>query len=435
MDAVRVRLTAACVAAALGCALVASVAWSSSPLGSTVSVRLTVPAANRSGVFSQARSLTIPRGWSVEVWALVSGARFMAWTPQGSLLVSNPYNGSITELTPGSNRAAPPKEQVILSRLTMPQGMAFDTVAGRAVLYVAESNEIDRYLWRGSAGVGARTVIVHALPDTDPKGDDVHRLKTLTVGPDHRLYVNIGSAYNASPQDIAGNPPRASVVSYAPSGGGAKVVASGIRNAEGLAFAPNGVLWASVNERDNIAYPFHGSYGSDANAYGHTIQAYINNHPPDEVVALTPGRNLGWPYCNPDPAHGTANMAWDDDEQNNAGGKVFNCSKLTPINRGIPAHSAPLGMSFLEGSKLPASLAAGAVIAVHGSWNRQPPRAPAVLWLPWSHSTLGAPLTLVGGFQAGNGSRFGRPVDAVAGPDGSLYISDDQAGAIYRLTP
>ena len=68
---------------------------------------------------------------------------------------------------------------------------------------------------------------------------------------------------------------------------------------------------------------------------------------------------------------------------------------------------------------------------------REPPRAPAVLWLPWNAKsrTLGAAITLVGGFQESNGSRWGRPVDALAGPDGALYVSDDQAGAIYRLVP
>jgi glucose/arabinose dehydrogenase len=74
---------------------------------------------------------------------------------------------------------------------------------------------------------------------------------------------------------------------------------------------------------------------------------------------------------------------------------------------------------------------------VHGSWDRNPQRSPAVLWLRWEANarTLGAPITLVGGFQEPDGSRWGRAVDAVPGPDGALYVSDDQAGAIYRLVP
>jgi glucose/arabinose dehydrogenase len=402
-----------------------------------VRVRLNVPAGNGGSTFSSPRWLTVPRGWKAEVWARVSSARFMAWTPQHDLLVSVPSAGTVVELTPRANASEPPRQRTLLSGLTDPQGLGFDTVDGRRWLYVAESDKIDRYLWRGVAGVGARTMIARHLPDLDPRGDDVHRAKSLVVGPDHRIYVNIGSAFNASPLDVQGHPPRASVVSYSPTGGDLRVIATGVRNGEGLSFAPDGELWTAINERDQIAYPFRGSYGGIANPYGQLIQAYINDHPPDELVALTPGRNVGWPYCNPDPSHGLANMSWDDDEQNNPGGARLDCGKLPPINRGLPAHSAPLGFHFLEGSSLPTPFTDGAVVAVHGSWDREPPRPPAVLWLPWSNSgrTLGSAVTLISGFQLANGSRWGRAVDALPGPDGALYVSDDSAGAIYRFVP
>jgi glucose/arabinose dehydrogenase len=104
---------------------------------------------------------------------------------------------------------------------------------------------------------------------------------------------------------------------------------------------------------------------------------------------------------------------------------------------GLPAHSAPLGMTFLEGSKMAAPWSGGATIAVHGSWDRNPPRAPAVEWLAWNaaEATLTPAVTLVGGFELPNGTYWGRPADAVPGPDGALYVSDDTAGAIYRLMP
>jgi glucose/arabinose dehydrogenase len=94
-------------------------------------------------------------------------------------------------------------------------------------------------------------------------------------------------------------------------------------------------------------------------------------------------------------------------------------------------------MSFLTGSKLPARWAAGAVVAGHGSWDRQPPRPPVVYWLPWNAAkrTLGHEITLVSGFQNADGSRSGRLADAVPGPDGSLYVTDDQSRAVYRITP
>jgi glucose/arabinose dehydrogenase len=176
------------------------------------------------------------------------------------------------------------------------------------------------------------------------------------------------------------------------------------------------------------------------------VQSYVDENPPDEVARLTPGRNLGWPFCNPsadvkpgDPSQGQdyEHPTFVPDVQTNADGQALDCTKLAPIERPLPAHSAPVSLTFLQGSALPARYRAGALVGVHGSWNRTAPRAPAILWLPWQASarTLGPPTTLVGGFQDAGGQRWGRAVDAVPGGDGALYVTDDQAGAVYRLTP
>jgi glucose/arabinose dehydrogenase len=274
----------------------------------------------------------------------------------------------------------------------------------------------------------------------------VHRPKSIAIGPDHTIYVAIGSASNATPDEPGESPPRASVLSFKSDGTHMQVFATGVRNGEGLSFAPDGTLWTAVNERDEIAYPFHHAYGEFADAYGHVIPQYVGEHPPDEVARLTAGRNLGWPYCNPDPDKKPGSqkshflylrMPFDADVQTNAGGTTLNCSSLAPIELGIPAHSAPLGFNFLEGSAIKGHYSHGAVLATHGSWDRTPPRPPAVLWMPWQKSkdTLGKSMTIVEGFQESSGSRWGRPVDAVPGPDGSLYVTDDTAGAIYRLGP
>lgn len=408
-------------------------------------VPLTISTANRGGLSEGACTVTLPRGWTGEVWARVPDARLEAWTPEGDLLVTAPSDGKVYELIPGANRSHPPRERTVLSGLTNPQGLAFDQLDGQEVLYVAESDELDRYAWTEN-GPGARAIVLGHLPDTGPSGADVHRVKNVVVAPDHTIYLDIGSASNASVPAPTRGLPRASVIAVQPNGTGVQVFATGVRNGDGLSFAPDVTLWTAVNERDNTAYPFRRSYGGGANAFGQVIQAYVNEHPPDELVRLTPGRNVGWPYCNPDPdvdpgakdtAERYANLPFDRDAQTNPKGSRRDCATLAPIQRGLPAHSAPLGLHFLEGSTLPARWTDGAVVAVHGSWDRDPPRPPAVLWLPWEASarTLGAPITLVGGFQEPNGTRWGRPVDAVPGPDGALYVSDDTAGAIYRVVP
>jgi glucose/arabinose dehydrogenase len=411
-------------------------------VGATTTVPLIVPAGASASPFSVPRSLTVPAGWTAEVWARVPDARMEAWSPEGDLLVSEPNEGDIIELAPGSSPQALPTERTVLSGLTQPQGLAFAQLDGSWVLYVGESDQIDRYAWTGSTVSGARTVIAGNLPDLDPTGDDVHRQKDVAVAPDGTVYFNVGSSSNANPDDRTMTPPRAVIMAVNSNGSNLHVVETGVRNGEGLAVAPNGVVWTAVNNRDNITYPFSGAYDGVADALGQVIQAYVNNHPRDEVVPLTQGRDLGWPYCNPDPdlntpAGSEANVPFVADALTNRGGTALDCASLPRVQVGLAAHSAPLGLAFLEGSKLPAPWSGGAVVAVHGSWDRQPPQPPAVLWMAWNaaSATLQPAVTVVSGFQDADGSRWGRPVDAVPGPDGSLYVSDDTAGAIYRLSP
>jgi glucose/arabinose dehydrogenase len=411
-------------------------------MGATTTVPLNLLAGTGAAPLSVPRTLIVPSGWTAEVWARVPDARMEAWSPEGDLLVSEPDQGEIIELVPGASPQDAPTERTVLSGLTQPQGLAFARLDGGWVLYVGESDRIDRYSWNGNTVSGTRTAIAGNLPDLDPNGDDVHRQKDVAVAPDGTVYFNVSSSSNANPDDRTMTPPRAVIMAVNPNGGDLHVVETGVRNGEGLAVAPNGAVWTAVNNRDNITYPFSGAYGGVTDAFGQVIQAYVNNHPPDEVVPVTQGRDLGWPYCNPDPdlntpAGSDANVPFVADALTNSGGTAFDCATLPPIEVALAAHSAPLGLDFLEGSKLPAPWSGGAVVAVHGSWDRQPPQPPAVLWMAWDATTktLEPAVTLITGFQNVNGSRWGRPVDAVPGPDGALYVSDDDAGAIYRIIP
>ncbi len=387
--------------------------------------------------FDSARSVGLPAGWTASVWARVPSARLEAWAPDGSLLVSVPANGQVTRLVPGAGGAAP-TQTTLLSGLTQPHGLAFDG----ATLYVAESDQVSAYSYADGRATAPR-VVVADLPDSkspDLHGAYAHALKTVIVGPDHSLYVSVGSTANISPQDRDADPQRASILRVPPGGGAPQVFARGVRNGTGLAVGPDGRVWTAVNNRDNIQYPYHQPYGGDGDAFGQVIPQYVNDHPPEELAALTPGRDLGWPFCNPEPDTQPgaplsplkkADLDYTRDVETNADGAKLDCSTLAPIEQTFGAHSAPLGLTF---APVP-GMGEGAVVGVHGSWNRTAPRAPEVSYFPWSNGRLGDQQTLVGGFQAPDGSRWGRPVAAVFGPDGALYVSDDQAGAIYRVAP
>jgi len=380
----------------------------------------------------------IPAGWTMSVWAAVPDARLAAWTPDGTLLVSRPGEGQVVRLTPNGDAAT---STVLLDGLTQPHGLAFDGTT----LYVAESDKIRAYTYAAGAATGQRPV-ADGLPDAKSSelgGQYAHALKTVIVGPDHALYFSIGSSGNTSADDRDATPQRASIMRIPPGGGPPTVFARGVRNGTGLAIAPDGSVWTAVNNRDNIAYPFDAAFGdAKESSQGEVIDEYVNDHPAEELAKLTAGRDLGWPYCNPDPdVHsgmaGTTfeytNPPFVNDVQTNSGGTKLDCASLPRIEQGIGAHSAPLGLSFTAG--LPAPYNQGALVGIHGSWNRTPPRAPEVSYFPWANGTLGPQRTLVGGFQDASGDRWGRPVAAVVGPDGAVYITDDDADAVYRLAP
>ncbi|MHC9297411.1 PQQ-dependent sugar dehydrogenase [Mycobacterium sp. LTG2003] len=369
---------------------------------------LRVPGDLAEAPLDEPRQALIPAGWTIEVIARVPKARMLTWAPDGALLVSVPSTGQVLTVRP--------EQQTLLDGLDQPHGMVF---AG-STLYVAESDQIDAYDYVDGRAVNRRT-IAGDLPDAkspDLHGAYAHALKSVVVGSDGAVYFSIGSTGNISAEDRTATPPRATIMRVPPGGGPAEPFATGVRNGTGLAFAPDGSLWTAVNNRDNVADP-----------EGRVVQSYVDEHPPESIAKLTQGRELGWPYCNPD---GAPPAGFIRDVQTNPDGSRMDCAALEPVEQTLGAHSAPLGMAFGE---LPEPFGPGALVGVHGSWNRESPREPDVSFFAWRDGTLGPQQTLVGGFQAENGLRWGRPVAAVTGPDGAVYITDDFAGAVYRLAP
>lgn len=379
--------------------------------------------------FDEKRQALLPQGWTMSVWAKVDKARMAVWAPDGTLLVSQPDNGSVVRLTRSGDTAT---SAPLLTGLNQPHGMTFAN--GR--LLVAESDAVRSYTY-ADGRAGSPQTIVDGLPDAkspDLRGKYAHALKSVAVGPDGSTYVSVGSTGNISAQDRQSDPERAAILRVPPGGGRAETFAKGVRNGTGLAIAPDGAVWTAVNNRDNIPLPqdFPG-----VGTKGQVVPDYVDDHPPEELAKLTPGRDLGWPYCNPDPGPPgqplkRSALPFVADAETNPDGSRLNCASLPALEQTMGAHSAPLGMAFVR--DLP-GLGDGALVGVHGSWNRQDPRAPEVSFYPYRAGGLGDQQTLVGGFQDAEGKRWGRPVAAVTGPDGAVYVTDDEAGAVYRVVP
>jgi glucose/arabinose dehydrogenase len=389
------------------------------------------------------RQALVPRGWTMSVFARVPSARLAVWAPDGALLVSVPDNGSVVRLVPDDHGVATPT--TLLTGLNLPHGLAFDDSS----LYVAQGDRVDVYTYESGKAADPRPVVT-GLPDAknlELGGKYAHALKSVALGQDGSVYVSVGSTGNISAEDLTATPPRASILRVSPGGGPPEPFAVGVRNGTGLAVAPDGAVWTAVNNRDNVQYPFDRPYGATAgtsgSSRGQVIDEYVRDHPVEPLARLTQGRNLGWPYCNPDAdvkpglrgsEQERSTVPFTPDVETNPDGRKLDCAGLPPVEQALGGHSAPLGLSFVDGG-LPGDYAEGALLGVHGSWNASPPRPPEVSFFPWHDGELGAQQTLVGGFQAEDGSRWGRPVAAISGPDGAVYVTDDQAGAVYRLAP
>ncbi|HYY28344.1 MAG TPA: hypothetical protein VE860_10385, partial [Chthoniobacterales bacterium] len=287
------------------------------------------------------------------------------------------------------------------------------------------------------------TVIVPDLPDSSSpelRGYYRHELKNLVIGPDDKLYVDIASSTNADPRDTISNPVRSAIYQYDLDGRNGRVFARGIRNAEGLDFVPGTrQLWAAVNELDDVRYPFRNSWRNSGSIdYGKRITSYIDDHPPDELIYVKEGANYGWPFAdpNPDTANGLDNMPFAPNYETNPDWSRYPEKMFTRVDKGIQAHSAPLGMAFLQDSRVPEPFRNGVAIAYHGSWDRSRKTGYKVVFFPWQNGRPGRQVDFVSGWLNDESqSQWGRPVDVKPASDGSLLISDDYSGTIYRLAP
>lgn len=394
--------------------------------------------------FDQRRTLLVPDGFRVDLIARVPDGRFLLPLPGGDVLVSRPWDGRITLVRWPRKGKGRVRLFDFATDLRKPNDMvlvhAEDTeedgnVTARSYVYVAESNRITRYDYApGMKRVKTPEIVVDGLPD-----DGFHSLKSIALK-DDVLYVSVGSASNDDPRDLHAEPVKrgaiyaypAWIVNGRPKRDG-RLFAKGVRNVEGFAFAPDtGDLWASVNQRDNVKYPFR----DGTSRYGRIVNDYVEDNPPDELIRVTDDTTFGWPYCVSLPSPTMDNLTSVPDVETNPEGSMADCRHITPVDKGLPAHSTPLGLTFWDGPEVPEDFRNSAIVALHGSRNRRTISGNKVIFFPWKNGRPGRQHDLVSGWvtRGGRGERWGRPVDTAVLDDGSLLISDDHAGALYKLS-
>jgi glucose/arabinose dehydrogenase len=402
---------------------------------------LEVPDSLAEGPFATSRSLNVPQGFGVRLWARVEGARFMALAPNADVLVSVPASGQVLLLRERANDV--PQLFEFAQGLENPHDLVFHEINGVTYLYIAESNRVTRSVYTAGATQSAeREAVVVGLPDASTpelRGPYDHQLKNIALSPDHKLYVSIASSCNACTEDVESDPVRGAIYQYDADGSNRRLFARGVRNAEGLDFLPGtNHLWAAMIGRDQIPYPFDDDFDGDGESdYGQVMQSYVDDNPPELFTRVRDGGHYGWPFCHPLTNPDMTNLALARDHSLNRDGANLDCSTVDRGMKGIRAHSTPLGVSFLHDSKVPAAYRQGAVVALRGCWNCSSFRAGfKVIYFPFDAAgNAGAEMDLVSGFVIDPDARtvWGRPVDAIADAKGNILVSDDHAGAIYQL--
>jgi glucose/arabinose dehydrogenase len=333
-------------------------------------------------------ALKAPPGFTVSIYAdNVPGARSMALGEKGTLFVGTQGAGKVYAV----RALADGRQQVttIAQGLNLPNGVAFRDGA----LYVAEIKRILRYdAIEGQLDAPPKPVVVRE----DFPADRHHGWKYIAFGPDGKLYVPIGAPCNVCDQKGY-----AAITRMNADGSGREVFATGIRNTVGFTWHPvTKELWFTDNGRDWL--------GEDV--------------PPDELNrAPTAGLSFGFPFCHAG--------AIKDPEF----GKLGECAQATPPVRKLGAHVAPLGVKFYTGTQFPESYRNQIFIAEHGSWNRKERAGYRVTLVRLQGEQVSAYEPFISGWNQADGV-LGRPTDLLVLPDGSMLVSDDMAGVIYRIS-
>jgi len=336
--------------------------------------------------------IQLPPGFRIEILSdTVPGAREMALSPSGTLFVGSSSQGKVYAL-PAALTGKPVTRVLVLARgLAMPVGVAFrdGSLYASSTSRIVRLDDIDARLDNPPAPV--------VVSDRFPK-ETSHGWKFIAFGPDGYLYVPVGAPCNiCAPDDNR----YANIMKMRPDGSDLQVVARGVRNSVGFDWHPaTHELWFTDNGRDNLG----------------------DDQPDDELNRITQaGQHFGYPFCHagnvPDPEFG----------------KQRACSEFVPPVARLGAHVAALGMRFYTGTQFPAAYRNNIFIAEHGSWNRSEPIGYRIVRVTLDAQGKATSQEIFAQGWLQHGKAWGRPADVLVAPDGSLLVSDDHAGAIYRI--
>jgi len=344
-------------------------------------------AALPSLVLASIDDVELPPGFAIEVYAEVPKARSLALGDNGTLFVSNRKGRSVyavVENNDGSTRTIE-----LLRGMSTPNGIAFH----KGDLYVAEIDRVYRY---ADIEENLEAVPEAEILDIDLPSDRHHGWRYIGFGPDDKLYISIGAPCNVCDEFAY-----AQIIRMNADGSSRETFASGIRNSVGFTWHPTSdELWFTDNGRDMM---------------GDDVPPCELNHAPRA------GLHFGFPYCHggdiPDPRYG----------------KGRDCENYRPPVQKLGAHVAPLGLKFYTGDMFPAEYRNQVFIAEHGSWNRSRKIGYRVTLVRLDGNRAVSYEPFASGWLQGQ-SVTGRPVDLIVKEDGSLLVSDDMAGRIYRIS-
>ena len=371
---------------------------------------------NAEAIKANLKRVKLPPGFKIDLFAIVPDARHMAVAPSTNMLFVGTRKTTVWAVTDRNSDGVADEVKSFAPSLkfTNPNGVCW-TKDG--FLIVAEHNRVLNFPAAEFFYEGPDVAVIEVVPQGKliPVEEESfnHGARTCRVGPDGMLYITLGQPYNVQPAgkvDLYDKLGIGGIIRMnAFDGSKREVFARGGRNSVGQDFNPkNGHLWWTDNQVDGL--------GDDI--------------PPGELNRSTKaGEHFGFPYWNGKFKVAGSAAAPDLKNMKEPAGAIFPQVEF-------PAHQAQLGMAFYTGKKFPAKYQGGIFVAAHGSWNRTKPSGAEVQFVPINaDGSAGKMEVFASGFlDPDTGLYRGRPVDVAVMKDGSILVSDDYAGAIYRIS-